>query len=110
MDGILVGEATYRATERVIEYTESEPVLAKGKSEPLPVWEAVAARARLGVDVQQRGAAPLVGRGEELDWLTDGLARTLRERRTQLVTLVGVPGIGKSRLVWELAQAGGRRP
>jgi len=105
VDGILVGEATYRATERVIEYTESEAVLAKGKSEPLPVWEAVAARARLGVDVQQRGAAPLVGRGEELDWLTDGLARTLRERRTQLVTLVGVPGIGKSRLVWELAQA-----
>jgi class 3 adenylate cyclase/predicted ATPase len=105
VDGILVGETTYRATERVIEYTESEPVLAKGKAEPIPVWEAVAARARLGVDVQQRGAAPLVGRGEELDWLTDGLARTLRERRTQLVTLVGVPGIGKSRLVWELAQA-----
>jgi class 3 adenylate cyclase len=105
VDGILVGEATYRATERVIEYTESEPVLAKGKSEPIPVWEAAAARARLGVDVQQRGAAALVGRSEELEWLTDGLARTLRERRTQLVTLVGVPGIGKSRLVWELAQA-----
>ena len=105
VDGILVGETTYRATERVIEYSESEPVRAKGKAEPIPVWEAVAARARLGVDVQQRGAAPLVGRGEELDWLTDGLARTLRERRTQLVTLVGVPGIGKTRLVWELAQA-----
>ena len=105
VDGILVGETTYRATERVIEYAESEAVRAKGKAEPIAVWEAVAARARLGVDVQQRGAAPLVGRGEELDWLTDGLARTLRERRTQLVTLVGVPGIGKSRLVWELAQA-----
>ena len=104
VDGILVGETTYRATERVIEYSESEPVRAKGKSEPIPVWEATAARARLGVDVGQRGAAPLVGRGEELDWLTDGLARTLRERRTQLVTLVGVPGIGKTRLVWELAQ------
>ena len=104
VDGILVGETTYRATERTIEYSESEPVRAKGKAEPIPVWEAVAARSRLGVDVQQRGAAPLVGRAEELDWLTDGLARTLRERRTQLVTLVGVPGIGKSRLVWELAQ------
>ena len=104
VDGILVGETTYRATERTIEYSDSEPVRAKGKAEPIPVWEAVAARARLGVDVEQRGAAPLVGRAEELDWLTDGLARTLRERRTQLVTLVGVPGIGKSRLVWELAQ------
>src|SRR3954470_7358323 len=104
VDGILVGETTYRATERTIEYSESEPVRAKGKADPVPVWEAMAARARLGVDVEQRGAAPLVGRAEELDWLTDGLARTLRERRTQLVTLVGVPGIGKSRLVWELAQ------
>ena len=28
-----------------------------------------------------------------------------RERTPQLVTLVGVPGIGKSRLVWELARA-----
>src|SRR4051794_11802950 len=104
VDGILVGETTYRATERTIEYSESGPVRAKGKAEPIPVWEAMAARARLGVDVEQRGAAPLVGRAEELDWLTDGLARTLRERRTQLVTLVGVPGIGKTRLVWELAQ------
>ena len=46
----------------------------------------------------------MVGRREELDWLSDGLARTLRERTPQLVTLVGVPGIGKSRLVWELAR------
>jgi class 3 adenylate cyclase/tetratricopeptide (TPR) repeat protein len=103
-DGILVGETTYRATERVIEYTECDPVAAKGKPEPIPVWEAVAARARYGVDVQQRGGAPLVGRREELDWLSDALARTLRERTPQLVTLVGVPGIGKSRLVWELAE------
>jgi class 3 adenylate cyclase/tetratricopeptide (TPR) repeat protein len=105
VDGILVGETTYRATERVVEYRECEPVQAKGKTDPIPVWEALGARARYGVDVFQRGGADLVGRGEELDWLTDGLARTLRERRTQLVTLVGVPGIGKSRLVWELAQA-----
>jgi len=105
VDGILVGETTYRATERVVEYRECEPVQAKGKADPLPVWEALGARARYGVDVFHRGGAELVGRGEELDWLTDGLARTLRERRTQLVTLVGVPGIGKSRLVWELAQA-----
>jgi class 3 adenylate cyclase/tetratricopeptide (TPR) repeat protein len=105
VDGILVGEATYRATERAIEYEESDPVQAKGKAEPIPVWEAEAARARYGVDVQHRGGAPLVGRREELDLLEDALRRALRERTTQLLTLVGVPGIGKSRLVWELAQA-----
>jgi class 3 adenylate cyclase/tetratricopeptide (TPR) repeat protein len=105
VDGILVGEATYRATERTIDYEPGEPVQAKGKSEPIPVWEAVAARARYGVDVQQAGGAPLVGRGAELDLLADALTRVDRERTPQLLTLVGVPGIGKSRLVWELAQA-----
>jgi hypothetical protein len=105
VDGILVGEAAYRATERAIEYEVSDPVQAKGKSEPIPVWEAVAARARYGVDVQQAGGAPLVGRRAELDLLADALARAERERTPQLLTLVGVPGIGKSRLVWELAQA-----
>jgi class 3 adenylate cyclase/tetratricopeptide (TPR) repeat protein len=105
VDGILVGETTYRATERAIEYAESDPVQAKGKAVPVPVWEALAARARYGVDVQQRGSAPLVGRRAELDFLWDSLERTQRERTPQLLTLVGVPGIGKSRLVWELWQA-----
>jgi tetratricopeptide (TPR) repeat protein len=104
VDGILVGETTYRATERAIEYVESEPVQAKGKSEPVRVWEAKNARARYGVDVQQRGGAPLVGRHAEVDLLTDALARAQTERTPQLLTLVGVPGIGKSRLVWELWQ------
>jgi class 3 adenylate cyclase/tetratricopeptide (TPR) repeat protein len=105
VDGILVGETTYRATERTIEYGPGEPVRAKGKSEPIPVWEALASRARYGVDVQQSGGAALVGRREELDLLSDALSRARRERTPQLLTLVGVPGIGKSRLVWELAQA-----
>ncbi len=105
VDGILVGETTYRATERVVEYRDCEPVEAKGKAEPIPVWEALDARARYGVDVAQRGGAELVGRRQELDLLLEALARVERERTPQLLTLVGVPGIGKSRLVWELAQA-----
>ena len=48
VDGILVGEQTYRATEREIVYREAEPVQAKGKAQPVPVWEAVEPRARLG--------------------------------------------------------------
>ena len=104
VDGILVGETTYRATERAIEYAASDPVQAKGKSDPIRVWEAKNARARFGVDVQQRGGAPLVGRQAEVDLLTDALARARAERTPQLLTLVGVPGIGKSRLVWELWQ------
>jgi len=110
VDGILVGESTYRATDRAITYRSAEPVVAKGKSQPLAVWEAVEARARLGVDVVQRPTTPLVGRGEEVDLLLDALRRCRSERAVQLVTLVGVPGIGKSRLVWELMQAVERDP
>jgi class 3 adenylate cyclase/tetratricopeptide (TPR) repeat protein len=99
---ILVDEATFRATEHAIEYREAPAVVAKGKIEPVPVWEAVAPRARLGVDIAFRGAAPLVGRDDELDALRDALSRARRERTAQLVTLVGLPGIGKSRLVYEL--------
>src|ERR671926_445710 len=53
VNGILVGETTYRATADAIDFAEREPVEAKGKSAPIPVWEAVSARARLGVDVVQ---------------------------------------------------------
>ena len=103
VNGILVDETTYRATRDVIGYAEAEPVTAKGKAEPVPVWEAKQARSRFGVDVVQAGA-PLVGRRRELDLLTDALARAREERSPQLVTLVGVPGIGKSRLGYELSQ------
>ena len=48
VDGILVGEPTFRATERAIEYREHRAVEAKGKAEPVPVWEVVQARARRG--------------------------------------------------------------
>jgi len=105
VNGILVDETTYRATAPAIEYREAAAVEAKGKAEPIRVWEAVEPRWRFGVDVERQGPAELVGRGEELDLLSDALARARRERCSQLVTLVGVPGIGKSRLVYELSRA-----
>ncbi|MDX6503959.1 MAG: hypothetical protein QOE29_1084, partial [Gaiellaceae bacterium] len=101
VDGILVGEATYRATSHMIDYREAEPVTAKGKAQPIPVWEVVGARSRFGIDVDQREASSLVGRDRELGFLTDAFSRCRREQTVQLVTLVGVPGIGKSRLVSE---------
>jgi class 3 adenylate cyclase/tetratricopeptide (TPR) repeat protein len=110
VDGILVGETTYHATDRAITYRQVEPVVAKGKARPVPAWEAVEARARFGVDVVQRPTTPLVGRGAEVDLLLDALRRCGAERAVQLVTLVGVPGIGKSRLVWELFEAVEREP
>ena len=40
VNGILVGETTYRATRHVIDFRDAEPVAAKGKADPIPVWEA----------------------------------------------------------------------
>jgi len=104
VNGVLVGERTFRATRAVIEYQPAGPVVAKGKREPVPAWEAVAALARLGVDVAHEAKTALVGRERELEGLRGALARVREERTPQLVTLVGTPGIGKSRLVYELRQ------
>jgi tetratricopeptide (TPR) repeat protein len=104
VNGILVDETTVRATSHVIDYGERQSVEAKGKVEPVPVWRALEARALLGVDVIRTARTKLVGRARELDLLSDALRRVREDRQPQLVTLVGVPGIGKSRLVYELLQ------
>jgi class 3 adenylate cyclase len=103
-DGVLVDEATFRATDRAITYRPAEPVTAKGKTEPVAVWQALGPRASLGVDVAQGPRTGLVGRERELELLRAALERARQEQTPQLVTLVGVPGIGKSRLVWELKE------
>jgi class 3 adenylate cyclase len=103
VNGILVGEKTYRATEANIEYRERGPVDAKGKQEPVAVWEVASARSLFGVDVDLEPSTRLVGRRRELDLLLDALGRARAEHEPQLVTIVGVPGMGKSRLVQELS-------
>ena len=110
VNGIVVGEATWRATERAIEYGERHLIDAKGKADPVAVYEVVEARSRYGVDLGQSGRVPLVGRDRELDLLRDALSRVRADSAPQLVTLVGVPGIGKSRLVRELMDAAAADP
>jgi class 3 adenylate cyclase/tetratricopeptide (TPR) repeat protein len=104
VNGILVGETTHRATSHAIQYRDAEPVEAKGKAKPVLVWEAVQPRARFGVDLLREVKTGLIGRERELDALKDTLARARGQPSVQLLTLVGEPGIGKSRLVFELMQ------
>jgi class 3 adenylate cyclase len=104
VNGILVDAVTYRATRNVITYGEVPAVQAKGKAAPVPTWEAVEATSRFGVDTAHHARARLVGRERELSVLRDALDRARHERIPQLVTLVGVPGMGKSRLVYELSR------
>jgi predicted ATPase/class 3 adenylate cyclase len=103
-NGVLVGERTYYATRGAIEYRAHEPVQAKGKRDAVPAWEAVAVSSTAEGDPTRRDS-PLVGRRRELQLLQDALERVRRENEPELVTLAGVPGIGKSRLVFELYAA-----
>jgi class 3 adenylate cyclase/tetratricopeptide (TPR) repeat protein len=102
VNGIAVSEQTYRATERVFEYEPLEPVSVKGKAEPLALWRPLSARARFGSDVTRAHATPLVGRELEKPLLIGTFERSAQQRSCQLVTIVGEPGVGKSRLCAEL--------
>ena len=100
---VTVGERTMRASSGAVRYEQLEPLELKGKSEPVPAWEAVAVRAQQAVG---RGApsreAPLVGRSQVLSTLTTIFDRVELERAPHLVTLVGEAGVGKSRVLREL--------
>jgi class 3 adenylate cyclase/predicted ATPase len=100
VDGILVGEQTYRATRDLFEFRKAEPIAAKGKSELVPVWEVVGKRKEVEPGSARR--APLVGREAELEELVTFCRRAIEERRPGLATVLGPPGIGKSRLLAEL--------
>jgi len=97
---VTVGEATYRLTEGAIEYEALEPLALKGKSEPVPAFEAVRVAPRPRA---RRAEAPLVGREDESELLVSLYERVVREGRPHLVTVVGQAGVGKSRLLREVA-------
>jgi class 3 adenylate cyclase len=99
--GVVVAEQTFRATRAAIEYEELEPVLVKGKAEPQPLWRALRARSRFGVDAEAAPPAPFVGREHELRLLQQTFERMLQESTIQLVTVIGEPGVGKTRLLAE---------
>ncbi len=102
VNGILVGEETYRSTRSVITYEEEEPVLAKGKQAPVRVWQAVAPSAPPGE--RPAGRVPMLGRTSELAVLEGIWERVVSERRPHLATVFGPGGIGKTRLAVEFAE------
>jgi class 3 adenylate cyclase len=110
VNGVAVSEQTYRATEWIFDYERLEPVRVKGKAEPLALYRPLAARARFGSEVTRRHATPLVGRELEKPLLIGTFERSAQQRSCQLVTIVGEPGVGKSRLCLELFQYIEERP
>jgi class 3 adenylate cyclase/tetratricopeptide (TPR) repeat protein len=101
VNGVAVAEQTYRTTSHIFEYEPLEPVTVKGKAEPLALWQAKAVRIRFGTDFHEH-VTPFVGRELEKPLLIGIYERAMQRRSVQLVTIVGEPGVGKSRMVAEL--------
>jgi adenylate cyclase len=101
---VTVGASTRRLTAAAIDYHELEPLALKGKSQPIPAWEAVGPVDSASQPAPTR-AAPLIGRDQELALLLSLFERAVRESRPYLVTVFGQAGVGKSRLLNELAAA-----
>ena len=99
---VLVGEATFHATEGAIRFEEAGDQLLKGKASPVPAWRAAAVIGlRGGTGRNEALEPPFTGRDEELRLLKDMFHATEREQKARLVSVIGQGGIGKSRVAWE---------
>jgi class 3 adenylate cyclase/tetratricopeptide (TPR) repeat protein len=103
---ILITDVTHRLVEGFIRAEALGPVPVKGRSEPVQVYRVIGrrrGRTRLEVSVE-RGLTELVGRERELAVLHECLARA-KSGRGQTVGIVGEPGVGKSRLLYEFRKS-----
>ena len=103
---IRLAPATLHLAEGFIQVTPLGPVPIKGLPDPIEVFELVGAgvaRTRLEA-AARRGLTRFVGRGAEMEQLRDALDRASRSQG-QVVAVVGEPGVGKSRLFWELTHS-----
>jgi len=99
---VLVDESTWRAASGAIAFEEVGALELKGKTVTLNAWRAMRVVAqRKGLGRAQRLEPPFVGREEEIRLIKELLHATAREQRARLVSVTGIPGIGKSRLAWE---------
>ncbi len=98
---ILVGESTVQLTRDAVAFGESRRIDAKGFDEAITAWPVEGLRGR----VLDRSRITFVNRRREVQLLTDLFERAASRKRAHLVSLLGEPGIGKSRVVTEfLAQ------
>ena len=93
---VLVGERTRLLVGDAIEFGERRLIEAKGFEEAMAAWPAIGV-----VGLQTRRSISLVNRRRELALLTDTFERVRVRERAHLVTLLGEPGIGKTRVVEE---------
>ncbi len=98
---ILVGERTFRAVEPLARTVAPRSLRVKGRAGPVTAF-AVERMAPVGSYRRRRRAfGPFVGREAELTLIRSLVERAVEHRRPHLITVIGEPGIGKSRLLEE---------
>jgi class 3 adenylate cyclase/tetratricopeptide (TPR) repeat protein len=100
---VVLGDLTYRLARDQIEVEFMEPLILKGKAEPVPAYRLVSIHEERPVDVG--GGTPFVGRDAEMGRLSGTLSEAIEQRGARLVTVIGDAGVGKSRLIREFATA-----
>jgi predicted ATPase/class 3 adenylate cyclase len=99
---VLVGETTKRASEAAIAYESAGAHDLKGKAEPVALYRALRVTANRGGALKSAGLEPpFVGRVRDLRLVKELFHASADERTAHLVSVVGVGGMGKSRIVWE---------
>src|SRR4029078_7419721 len=95
-----LGADTYALVRAAVDAEAVEPLELKGKAEPVPAWRLIAV-----VDTTFRHSRPLepplIGRKRPLRLLDEAFREAVEERICHLFTVLGVAGVGKSRLVDE---------
>jgi class 3 adenylate cyclase/predicted ATPase len=100
--GVLVGDSTRQATESAIVYSDAGSHQLKGISQPVRLWRADRVVAGRSGALRPTGLEPpFVGRDREIRLLKEYLHATAEEKKARLLSIVGVGGVGKSRLAWE---------
>jgi tetratricopeptide (TPR) repeat protein len=97
---VLIGEETFRLVRDAVVAEAVPPLEVKGKSKPLSAFRLVQVTAGVA-GVARRLDSPMVGRERELARLGQTFDAAIADRSCQLFTLLGTPGVGKSRLVEE---------
>ncbi len=96
----LIGDLTYRLVRDSVEAEALEsPIELKGKAEPVAAYRLLSVAESDGSG--SGSDMPLVGREEEVNLLASELGQAEEEGACRLVTILGDPGVGKSRLVRE---------
>ncbi|HJP66639.1 MAG TPA: AAA family ATPase, partial [Actinomycetota bacterium] len=99
---VFVGDPTRRATDAAVSYEDAGTHDLKGKAEPMHLWRAArVVGGRAGALRSEGLEAPFVGRDRELRLVKDLLHSSADSRSAHLVSVIGIGGIGKSRLSWE---------